>query len=236
MPLRDGKGTGMSSDPVKRTFDQAAGNYDTIKIQIIPKYGEVERLVQTYVVFPKNRRVRVLELGTGTGKWAAGVLRRFPKAQYHGIDFSERMLQVASNRLERFTDRIILEELDLNKEMPGGRYDLIHSAFTIHHVRNKRALFKRLRNLLEPDGMFIYADITIANSAALEAIFLENWKAFMRQSPWPNRKIRTIINDHLENDIPETVETQLAHLKAAGFKAYDLLWRHEKFAAFHACK
>jgi len=226
----------MGSDPVKRTFDRAAGDYDIIRLQIIPKVREIERLVRTYVVFPKNRKVRILELGTGTGKWASGVLRRFPKAQYHGIDFSERMLRVASDRLKRFSDRILLENLDLNRETPTGRFDLIYSAFTIHHVRNKGTLFNRLRNLLEPDGRFIYADITVANSAALEALFLENWKAFMRNSPWPNRKIKTIIDDHLENDIAETVEAQLAYLKDAGFRTYDLLWRHEKFAAFHACK
>ena len=62
----------MGRDPVQRTFGQAAGHYDTIKIQIIPKYREIERLIQAYVVFPKNRRIRILELGTGTGKWAAG--------------------------------------------------------------------------------------------------------------------------------------------------------------------
>jgi len=226
----------MGSAPVKRTFDQAAGNYDTIKIQIIPRYREVERLVQSYVVFPTTRRIRILELGTGTGKWAAGVLRRFPKAQYHGIDFSEQMLQAASDRLKRFAGRVILENLDLERETPDGRFDLIYSAFTIHHVRDKSKLFKKLRNLLMPEGLFLYVDITIANSAALEALFLESWKAFMRDSPWPNRKIKTIVNDHLENDIAETVEAQLAYLKAAGFKSYDLLWHHEKFAAFHACK
>ena len=226
----------MGSDPVKRTFDRAAGDYDTIRLQIIPKVRELEGLVRTYAVFPKNRRVRILELGTGTGKWAAGVLRRFPKAQYHGIDFSERMLQVASDRLKRFSDRILLENLDLNHETPSGRFDLIYSAFTVHHVQDKRKLFGSLRNLLKPDGLFLYMDITIAESPALEARFLESWKAFMRNSPWPNRKIKTIIDDHLENDIPETVETQLAYLKTAGFKTSDLLWRHEKFAAFHASK
>jgi len=226
----------MSSDPVKRTFDQAAGHYDAIKIQIIPKYREVERLVQTYVVFPETRRIHVLELGSGTGKWAAGLLRRFPKAQYHGIDFSERMLQVASDRLKRFAGRVILENLNLNRETPDGRFDLIYSAFTIHHVRDKGKLFKKLRSLLMPKGLFLYEDITIASSPDLEARFLESWKAFMRNSPWPNRKIKTIINDHLENDIAETVEAQLAYLKTAGFTTYDLLWRHEKFAAFHARK
>ena len=224
----------MSIDPVKRTFDEAAKRYDTIKVQIVPKVREVERLVRAYVAFPKNRRIRVLELGTGTGKWASGVLREFPKAQYHGIDFSEQMLQVASNRLKSFAHRIILDNLDLNRKTPEGRFDLIYSAFTIHHIRDKQELFKTLRNLLNPEGLFLYIDITIAESPALEARFLESWKAFMRNSSWPNRKIKTIIDDHLKNDIAETVEAQLGYLRAAAFRNRELLWRHEKFAAFHA--
>jgi len=224
----------MSNDPVKRTFDEAAKQYDTIKVQIVPKVREVERLLRTYVAFPKKRRIRVLELGTGTGKWASGLLRAFPKAEYHGIDFSEQMLQFASNRLKSFSHRIILENLDLNRETPTGRVDLIYSAFTIHHIRDKRKLFKKLWNLLKPAGLFLYIDITVAESPSVEARFLESWKAFMRHSPWPNRKIKTIIDDHFENDIAETVEAQLAYLREARFRNRELLWRHEKFAAFHA--
>ena len=224
----------MSSDPVRQTFDEAAKRYDTIKVQIVPKVREAERLVRSYITFPKNQRIRILELGTGTGKWASGVLREFPQAQYHGVDFSGPMLEVASERLKRSADRIILDNLDLNRQTPRGRFDLIYSAFTIHHIRDKGTLFKNLRNLLKPGGQFLYIDITIAASPSLEARFLENWKAFMRKSPWPNRKIKTIIDDHLENDIPETVEAQLAHLREARFRGYDLIWRHEKFAAFHA--
>jgi tRNA (cmo5U34)-methyltransferase len=224
----------MTGKTVRRAFDKAAEDYDKIKVEIIPKYGEVERLIRGYLTFPKTRRIHILELGTGTGKWASGVLRAFPRAQYHGIDFSNHMLHVASRRLERFGDRVTLENLDLNRQRPVGPFDLIYSAFTIHHVRDKRGLFKDLRALLKPDGLLMFADITIASSPDLEARFLESWKAFMRKSPWPDHKINTIVDDHLENDIPDTVENQLKYMGEAGFASYDLIWRHEKFAAFHA--
>lgn len=224
----------MSSKAVKATFDKAAKDYDRIKIQIVPKYREAEALIQGYLTFPKSRRLSILELGTGTGKWASGILRAFPKARYHGIDFSEQMLQLASRRLKRFAHRVRLENLDLNQETPTGKFDLIYSVFTIHHIRDKHGFFRDLRTLLKPDGLFLYADITIASAPDLEELFLDSWKAFMRNSSWPNHKIKRIIDDHLENDIPETVETQLQYLREAGFRSCDLIWRHEKFAAFHA--
>jgi len=227
----------MNRDVVRRSFDQAASKYDTIKIQIVPKYREAERLLQGYVAFPKTRCVRILELGTGTGKWASGILCDFPKAHYHGVDFSEAMLQVASSRLRTFAGRpVILQKLDLNEETPTGQFDLIYSAFTIHHVQDKRKLFRSLRDLLKPRGLFLYMDITIASNSALESRFLKSWKRFMQKSPWPNHKIKRIIDDHFENDIPETVETQLKYLGETGYTHYDVVWRYEKFAAFHAQK
>ena len=224
----------MRSKVVKATFDKAAKDYDRIKIQIVPKYREIEALIQGYLTFPKSRRLSILELGTGTGKWASGILRAFPKAHYHGIDFSEQMLQLASRRLKRFADRVLLENLDLNQETPTGKFDLIYSVFTIHHIRDKQGFFSDLRTLLKPDGLFLYVDITIASSPDLEELFLDSWKAFMRNSPWPNHKIKRIIDDHLENDIPETVEIQLQYLREAGFRSWDLIWSYEKFAAFYA--
>ena len=224
----------MSSKVVKATFDKAAKDYDRIIVQIVPKYREIERLIQGYLAFPKSCRLSILELGTGTGKWASGVLRAYPKAHYHGIDFSEQMLQIASRRLKRFADRVLLENLDLNQEIPAGKFDLIYSAFAIHHIRDKHSLFSELRNLLKPDGLFLYADVTIASGPDLEELFLDRWKTFMRNSPWPNHKIKTIIDDHLENDIPEVVEVQLKYLREAGFRSCDIIWRHEKFAVFHA--
>jgi tRNA (cmo5U34)-methyltransferase len=232
VPFENGKK--MSSKVVKATFNKAAKDYDRIKIQIVPKYREVEALIQGYLMCPKSRRFNILELGTGTGKWALGILRAFPNANYHGIDFSEQMLQQASRRLKRFSDRVLLENLDLNQEIPTGKFDLIHSVFTIHHIRNKCGFFSGLRTLLKPNGLFIYADITIASSQDLEEFFLDSWRAFMRNSRWPNHKIKMIIDDHLKNDIPETIEVQLQYLREAGFRSCDLIWRHEKFAAFYA--
>jgi len=224
----------MTSKVVKATFNRVAKDFDRIIVQIVPKYREIERLMQGYLTFPKSCRLRILELGTGTGKWASGVLRAYPKAHYHGIDFSEQMLQIASRRLKRFGGRVLLENLDLNQEIPAGEFDLIFSAFAIHHIRDKRRLFRELSNLLKPDGLFLYADVTIASSPDLEESFMDWWKLFMRNSPWPNHKIKMIINDHLENDIPATVEVQLQYLREAGFRSCDIIWRYGKFAIFHA--
>jgi hypothetical protein len=40
----------MKNKVVRETFDRSAEKYDEIKGQIIPKYNEVQRLIQDYLV------------------------------------------------------------------------------------------------------------------------------------------------------------------------------------------
>jgi len=226
----------MSKEKVKKNFNTVAKGYDRFKTQIIPRYREVEKLMQRYVLLPKDTRVKILELGTGTGQWASRMLKRFPNAHYHGVDFSDNMLSLASHNLKSYADRVNLQNLDLNKDTLTGRYDLIYSSFALHHIEDKQSFFKMIHKLLKRKGCYIYIDVTIAHSRTIEKLFMESWKNFMKNSACPNNRIRKVITNHLENDIPETVENQLKFLQSAGFKNHELIWRFEKFAAFYAQK
>ena len=103
-------------------------------------------------------------------------------------------------------------------------------------MKDKQNFFKMIHKLLKRKGRFLYIDATIAHCRNLEKLFMESWGNFMRNSACPNNKIRKVLTDHLENDVPETVESQLKFLRSAGFKNYELIWRFEKFAAFYAQK
>ena len=226
----------MNKEKVKKNFNTVAKGYDRLKTQIIPRYREVEKLMQSYILLPRNTRARILELGTGTGQWASRILKRFPNAHYNGVDFSENMLSLASHNLRCYADRVNLQNLDLNRATLTGRYDLIYSSFALHHIEDKQKFFKMIHKLLKRKGRFLYIDVTSAHSRNLEKLFMESWKNFMRNSACPNNRLRKVITDHLENDIPETVENQLQFLQSAGYKNYELIWRFEKFAAFYAQK
>ncbi len=226
----------MNENKVKKNFNTVANGYDRFKTQIIPRYREVEKLTQSYVLLPEDTKAKILELGTGTGQWASRILKLFPNAHYNGVDFSENMLALASHKLKNYADRVNLQKLNLNKDTLTGRYDLIYSSFALHHIEDKQKIFKMIHKLLKRKGRFLYIDVTSAHSRNLEKLFMESWKNFMRNSACPNNRIRKVITDHLENDIPETVENQLQFLQSAGYKDYDLIWRFEKFAAFYAQK
>jgi malonyl-CoA O-methyltransferase len=226
----------MGKTSVEKHFDAMARDFEHVKRKVIPGYREIEKCIFSYLPFTKSRKIAVLELGTGTGALALDLLKYFPRASYAGIDFSSKMLEIASYRLRKHVKRITLQNADLNKIKIEGRYDLIISLFTIHHVFNKKGLLKNLYTLLKPGGCFFYADAAFSRNEKLEKQFIESWKNFMSRSGLSKGNIGKVIEAHKRYDHPETVETQLHFIKTAGFKNYDIVWCREKNAAFFATK
>ena len=101
----------------------------------------------------------VLELGVGTGETASVVLAAHPAARLVGIDENEPMLAVARERFPAADLRV----QRLEDPLPEGRYDLVVSAHTVHHLDDagKSDLFRRVRSRLRPGGRFVLADVVI---------------------------------------------------------------------------
>jgi tRNA (cmo5U34)-methyltransferase len=217
---------------VRKTFDQIAEEYDTLKLRIIPGYREMQGVLERLFFHQQNQPKRVLEMGAGTGLWAARFLERHPAAHYEGIEFSEQMRALAEARLEPFRERARLFDWDLNNCEFTSQYDLVVSFFAVHHVVDKGKLIAQIYQALEPGGSFAYADVISANSKRLEDFFTSEWTAFMRRHKLEPARIDDILADHWENDLPESVEQQLAYLEAAGFQSWGLVWQQGKFACF----
>ena len=58
----------------------------------------------------------------------------------------------------------------------------------------------------------------------------------MELSSFPNERIKYVIQDHLDNDIPETIDSQIEYLKNVGFSNVKLLFVFEKFTIFYGSK
>ena len=111
----------MVKKSVEQHFDTIARDFEKIKRKVIPGYREIEKCLFSYLPFSPSRKISVLELGTGTGALALDVLKHFPRATYTGIDFSSKMLEVASHRLRKCDQRVTLQNADLNRVKIAGR-------------------------------------------------------------------------------------------------------------------
>jgi tRNA (cmo5U34)-methyltransferase len=114
----------------------------------------------------------VLDLGAGTGVTATAVLARHPGAALIGLDASPEMLAYA---------RIALPEASfvvgrLEDPLPPGPFDLVVSAFAVHHLDEsaKADLFRRITSVLVPGGRFVLCDVVVPDRPVERPVPLED--------------------------------------------------------------
>jgi tRNA threonylcarbamoyl adenosine modification protein (Sua5/YciO/YrdC/YwlC family) len=110
---------------------------------------------------------RILELGTGTGETARRLLARHPDAVLVGIDENDRMLAVAGEALPG--DRVDLRAGRIEDTLPDGPFDVVASALCVHHLSGlaKADLFRRVRDVLAPGGLFVMGDVVVPDDPSL---------------------------------------------------------------------
>jgi tRNA (cmo5U34)-methyltransferase len=135
---------------------------DLIRAEL-PAYDELERAVGEATLGRRPRRL--LDLGCGTGETACAVLRHHPDASVVLLDESPAMLERAATRIPSL-DRTIAG--DLVDALPDDRFDLVVSALAIHHLdgARKRALFRRLAEIVDVGGRFVMGDVIVPDDAS----------------------------------------------------------------------
>src|SRR5262245_32438473 len=135
----------------------------------------------------------ILELGTGTGETARGVLHKHPDAHITSIDASPGMVRVARENLPSERADVILGRLE--DPLPQGPFDLLVSDLAVHHLEgeDKADLFRRVAAALAPGGHFVLADVV---------------------EPVDPSYVVTHIDP--EVDHPSTLDENIAGLEAAG--------------------
>src|SRR5205085_8779071 len=114
---------------------------------------------------------RILDLGSGTGVTARRVLAAHPGASLVGIDESEGMLAHA----RAFVPEAVFLVRRLEDPLPDGPFDLVVSAFAIHHLDadGKAGLFERVASALSPGGRFVFADVVVPTDTVAQPVPLE---------------------------------------------------------------
>lgn len=165
-------------------------------------------------VIGDRRPRRVLDLGTGGGALIADVRSISPSAEAYGLDISPPLLAAA--RMSFAGEKgVHFREHDLTEPLPTGhgRFDLIVSAWVIHHLPDprKEALYREAFELLEPGGLFCNMDLVALPTAELQRRALAVFAS--------------MDDEEDSSDQPAPVETQLGWLRDAGFANVDCYWK-----------
>jgi len=221
----------MTDSPLA-TFDAAAAGYEAPRRRLIPPfdafYGTAVDALELLGRAPR----RVLDLGAGTGMLAARVAAAHPATELVLVDGAPAMLEQARERLGDDTQIVVG---DLRDALPPGPFDAVVSALAIHHLADadKRALFARIHDALEPGGVFVNAEQVAGPTPLLDGRF-RAWHEARARAAGATDAEWTAAVDRMRHDRLAPVEDQLTWLRDAGFTDVACLFQDRCFAVLAA--
>lgn len=128
--------------------------YKTLIYELI--YGLSKKYLDTY----KNKKIKILDAGCGTGELSLGLANGIRDVL--GIDINKKSLQIARSRALKFKiTKVKFSEFNFVKAvLPKNYYDFIFSIGVLHHTAEPEKNFSRLVKALKIGG---YITIGIYN-------------------------------------------------------------------------
>ena len=107
----------------------------------------------------------MLELGSGSGAMAAGILARHPDVRLTATDYDAAMVALASARLASYGERTSVRQADAaSLPFPEQRFDAVLAFLMLHHVGRWEQGLGEAARVLRPNGLLIGYDL-LANRA-----------------------------------------------------------------------
>jgi SAM-dependent methyltransferase len=170
---------------------------------------------------------QILDVGCGHGAIAERVLQDIPGTTLVGLDGSQPMLDMASERLAPFSGRASLLHADFETMTPdtlaGQRFGIAFASQAIHNCSDegKRKTLASVRAAMAPGGLFLLSDRIRLAAPALFPVYRSVWDAlgpdFNNQQ---NEGLTFAEHDasrEERGDRPGSLEQNLLWLREAGF-------------------
>ena len=139
----------------KRDFDKAAASWDEPgRVKLANDIAQA--IIDTITLAPT---MDALDFGCGTGLLT---LKLQPLVRsITGVDSSQGMLDVLNAKIKnQGLTNVKTKYIDIEKgDFLEGRYDLIVSSMTLHHIRESRPLLDKFSKACAPDGYLCIADL-----------------------------------------------------------------------------
>lgn len=135
----------------EKFWDLISSKYASSPIPDRPAYETKIQKIKTFLTTEKV----VLDIGCGTGSQCGDIAGNVK--QVTGIDISRKLLAIAEQRkADRKLDNVEFLQTSLfDERFQPGSFDVVTAFYVLHFFEDIDAVFKRIHDLLKPDGLFI---------------------------------------------------------------------------------
>lgn len=219
---------------IRSNFSRSSGEYDRWIRKVIPRYDEMLDVLVSCVQCPEGRRLRVIDIGCGTGTLSAKLLASHPAVELTCLDMTVDMLDMARERLKGHECvRYLVHNLyDFEYD---GPYDLIISSLALHHMvtdEDKRDQYDRIFRALAPGGSFFNADVVLASDDSMQELYMEKWAEFMYNG-LPREEVEgSVLPRYYKEDSPARLTDHLGWMRETGFIGVDVIWKYYNLTVY----
>jgi 2-polyprenyl-3-methyl-5-hydroxy-6-metoxy-1,4-benzoquinol methylase len=151
-----GKGRFMTTE--KRDFDKEAVSWDEQPGRV-KLAKDIAQAISQHI--PLTHEMDIMDFGCGTGLLSVE-LQPFVRS-ITGVDSSQGMLDIFNAKIAKLNlDNVNTLLVDLDKgDTLTGKYDLVASSMTFHHIKEIKPLIAEFYKMTRPGGYLCIADLDL---------------------------------------------------------------------------
>lgn len=152
-------------------------------------WGGVARVISRWIKHerPDFRPLRMLDLGTSSGKNLVPYVEAFPGVEAHGVDLGAPLLRWGHAVAEHEGVPIHFSQQNAESlDFPDGHFDLIVSSFFFHEIPVKatRKVLAECRRLLRPGGLMVHQELPATGLVDAWEDYFWNWDTDNNNEPF----------------------------------------------------
>ncbi|HLC63309.1 MAG TPA: class I SAM-dependent methyltransferase [Candidatus Nanoarchaeia archaeon] len=211
--------------------------YNDEIISSIPGHEEIHQHIDRVIEreYILRGRIKILELGVGTGLTAERILRKIPNINYTAIDFSDKMLEGARKLLSQYHIRFV--KGDYGQIILPQNNDLIVSVIGMHHQEtneDKKILFQKVYNSLNKNGAFIFGDLMTYRNPMEAALNEAKHFHYLVENAKNKESLMEWAHHHKYLNKLASIEDQIEWLREVGFSDVAILYQRFNTALIYA--
>lgn len=118
-------------------------------------------------------KIKILDVGCGTGEYTIRLAQQFPKAEIIGIDISEEIIKVAKKKSKKYKNVKYFVDSAYETKLKKNEFDVVCGFYVLHHLHLNK-VSSEIKRVLKNGGIGFFYEPNLLNPVVF-AIKNNSW-------------------------------------------------------------